>query len=39
MGFTQEIDCSQSGTFQCKGNNIGDTINNDGASGVLCCHP
>lgn len=38
-GFGQANDCSFNGTFQCKGNNIGDTINSDGSSGVLCCHP
>jgi hypothetical protein len=40
MGFTQAIDCLPgTGTFQCKGGAIGDTVNNDGSSGVLCCHP
>lgn len=37
-GFTSALDCGFS-SFQCQGSRIGDVINNDGASGVLCCHP
>lgn len=36
-GFMFAIDCSFSGAFTCSGSRIGDTTNNDGASGVLCC--
>ena len=41
QGFTAAMECSQSGSsvFQCAGKEIGDVINNDGASGVLCCSP
>jgi hypothetical protein len=39
-GFATALDCSfTSGSFQCQGSKIGDAINTDGASGVLCCKP
>lgn len=39
MGFTTALECSFNGTFTCAGGRIGDAMNNDGASGVLCCKP
>ena len=41
QGYTAGLDCysAQSSGFQCMGSKIGDVVNNDGSSGVLCCSP
>jgi hypothetical protein len=39
MGFGAALPCGQAGSsFTCADNGIGDVINTDANSGVLCCH-